>query len=403
MTTPFRYLSVCSGIEAASVAWRDLGWQAAGYSEIEPFASAVLKHHFPTTPNFGDITNHATWPINTGSIDLLVGGTPCQSFSVAGLRQGLADPRGNLALIFLAVADRLRPNWIVWENVPGVLSSGGGNDFRTFVNALVELRYNVAWRILDAQHFGIAQRRRRVFVVANAFDWHRSAAVLFESESLRRNCSPRGKTRKKIAADVGSGVAEIAATVTAKWAKGSGGPAGDECQNLVATPVPFVKAKRAQSVDDDETWQSERPAPTLSLFDSGDTRATVAIVTPAPPIVIDRAAFNQGEAAQYPPRIESSETMSTLVARGPHAIQAAAPLAVRRLTPIECERLQGFPDNWTDVPYRGKPAADGPRYRAIGNSMAVPVMSWIGRRIAAVDAAFTNNTNAENNSANQGE
>lgn len=359
MATPFRYLSVCSGIEAASVAWRDLGWQAAGYSEIEPFASAVLKYHFPTTPNFGDITKHATWPITTGSIDLLVGGTPCQSFSVAGLRQGLADPRGNLALTFLAVADRLRPNWIVWENVPGVLSSGGGNDFRTFVNALVELRYNVAWRILDAQHFGIAQRRRRVFVVANAFDWHRSAAVLFESESLRGDSSPRAKARKGNTAGVGSGVAEIASSVTAKWSKGSGGPAGDECQNLVA-------------------------------------------VAPLP-VDIDRAAFNQGEAAQYPPRIEASETMSTLVARGPHAIQAAAPLAVRRLTPIECERLQGFPDDWTDIPYKGKPAADGPRYRAIGNAMAVPVMSWIGRRIAAVDAAFTNNTNAENNSANQGE
>lgn len=355
---PFSFLSICSGIEAASVAWEDLGWHAAGFSEIDPFASAVLKHRFPTTPNFGDMTKHATWPINTGSIDLVCGGTPCQSFSVAGLRQGLADPRGNLALTFLALADRLRPNWILWENVPGVISSNNGNDFRTFVNALVELRYHVAWRILDAQHFGIAQRRRRVFVVANAFDWRRSAAVLFESESLRRNSSPRGKTRKGNTADVGSGVAEIASSVTAKWAKGSGRPAGDECQNLVV----------------------------------------------APPIVIDRAAFNQGDSAQFPPRIEASETMSTLVARGPHAVQAAAPLAVRRLTPVECERLQGFPDNWTDIPYKGKPAADGPRYRAIGNSMAVPVMTWIGRRIAAVDAAFPNiDTNAGTVPANKGD
>jgi DNA (cytosine-5)-methyltransferase 1 len=288
------------------------------------------------------MTTHANWNIEPGSVDLVVGGTPCQSFSVAGLRAGMADPRGNLALTFLAIVDRLRPEWVVWENVPGVLSSNGGRDFGAFLGALVELGYGFAYRILDAQHFGVAQRRRRVFVVANATDWRRAATVLLEPEGLRGDPAPRRPSGEGTAASASGGLDAVSAAVTAKWAKGSGGPAGNECQNLVA--APFVKAKRARSADDDETWQADRPAPTLSVFDSGDTRATVAIVTPAP-------------------------------------------LAVRRLTPVECERLQGFPDDWTNIPYRGKPAADGPRYKAIGNSMAVPVMRWIGERIDAVDRA----------------
>ena len=337
-----KYLSICSGIEAASVAWHDLQWQAVGVSEIEPFPCALLQHRFPAVPNFGDMTTHANWNIEPGSVDLVVGGTPCQSFSVAGLRAGMADPRGNLALTFLAIVNRLRPEWVVWENVPGVLSSNGGRDFGAFLGALVELGYGFAYRILDAQHFGVAQRRRRVFVVANATDWRRAATVLLEPEGLRGDPAPRRPSGQGAAASASGSLDAVSATVTSKWAKGSGGPAGNECQNLVA--APFVKAKRARSADDDETWQADRPAPTLSVFDSGDTRATVAIVTPVT-------------------------------------------LAVRRLTPVECERLQGFPDDWTAIPYRGKPAADGPRYKAIGNSMAVPVMRWIGERIDAVDRA----------------
>jgi DNA (cytosine-5)-methyltransferase 1 len=366
-----KYLSICSGIEAASVAWHDLQWQAVGVSEIEPFPCAVLQHRFPAVPNFGDMTTHANWNIEPGSVDLVVGGTPCQSFSVAGLRAGMADPRGNLALTFLAIVDRLRPEWVVWENVPGVLSSNGGRDFGAFLGALVELGYGFAYRILDAQHFGVAQRRRRVFVVANATDWRRAATVLLEPEGLRGDPAPRRPSGEGTAASASGGLDAVSAAVTSKWAKGSGGPAGDECQNLVAAPLP---------------------------------------------VVIDRAAFNQGVGAQYEPRIEASQTMSAIVAKGPHAVaspqvthtltQASArgatedgtgrgvplvavpaTLAVRRLTPVECERLQGFPDDWTNIPYRGKPAADGPRYKAIGNSMAVPVMRWIGERIDAVDRA----------------
>jgi DNA (cytosine-5)-methyltransferase 1 len=160
-----KYLSVFSGIEAASVAWHDFGWTPVGFSEIEPFPCAVLKHRFPNVPNYGDITKYNEWPLSAGDVDILIGGSPCQAFSVAGLRRGLADPRGNLALVFLGLADKLKPKWIIWENVPGVLSSNGGRDFGSFLGALVQLGYGFAYRVLDAQHFrGTPQRRRRVWL-----------------------------------------------------------------------------------------------------------------------------------------------------------------------------------------------------------------------------------------------
>jgi DNA (cytosine-5)-methyltransferase 1 len=189
-----RYLSVCSGIEAASVAWHELGWEPVAFSEIEPFPSAVLAHHYPSVPNWGDMTKFKEWP--DADVDVLVGGTPCQSFSVAGLRKGLADPRGNLMLTYLAIADKYRPEWLVWENVPGVLSSNGGRDFGTLLGGLGEIGYGFAYRVLDAQYFGVAQRRRRVFVVANARDWRRAAAVLFERHSLSGNPAPRREAGK---------------------------------------------------------------------------------------------------------------------------------------------------------------------------------------------------------------
>ena len=183
-----RYGSVCSGIEAATVAWDQLGWEPAFFSEIEPFPCALLAHRYPNVPNFGDMTRFKEWP--DAAIDVLVGGTPCQSFSVAGLRKGLADPRGNLMLTYLAIAERYRPEWLVWENVPGVLSSAEGRDFGALLGGLGQLGYGFAYRVLDAQYFGVAQRRRRVFVVANARSWQRAAAVLFERESLRGDSAP---------------------------------------------------------------------------------------------------------------------------------------------------------------------------------------------------------------------
>jgi DNA (cytosine-5)-methyltransferase 1 len=205
---PLRYLSVCSGIEAATVAWHPLGWQPAAFAEIEKFPSAVLAHHYPHVPNLGDMTKFGEWPDDLRP-DVLVGGTPCQSFSVAGLRKGMADPRGNLALTYLAIADRYRPEWLLWENVPGVLSSNGGRDFGSFLGGMGELGYGFAYRVLDAQYvrvdgFGraVPQRRRRVFVVGNSRDWRRAAAVLFERESLSWDTAPRRKAGKGTAADI---------------------------------------------------------------------------------------------------------------------------------------------------------------------------------------------------------
>ena len=180
-----RYLSVCSGIEAATVAWHDLGWQPIGFSEIEKFPSAVLSHHYPDVTNFGDMTKYKEW--NLESVELIVGGTPCQSFSVAGLRKGLEDPRGNLALTYVGLLDHFRPKWFVWENVPGVLSSNGGRDFGSFLGAVAECGYGFSYRVLDAKHFGVPQRRRRVFVVGHLGDWRPTAEVLFERESLPWN------------------------------------------------------------------------------------------------------------------------------------------------------------------------------------------------------------------------
>ena len=198
-----RYLSVCSGIEAASVAWHGLGWQPVAFAEIEKFPAQVLAHHYPDVPNLGDMTKFKEWP--NESIDLLVGGTPCQSFSVAGLRRGMADPRGNLALTYLAIADRYKPRWIVWENVPGVLSSAGGRDFGSFLGALAQLGYGFAYRVLDARFFGVAQRRRRVFVVGYLRDWRRAAAVLFESPSGSRDIKTSREKRQSVAPTVVSG------------------------------------------------------------------------------------------------------------------------------------------------------------------------------------------------------
>ena len=212
-----KYLSVCSGIEAATVAWHPLGWEAVGYSEIEKFPSLVLEHHYPNVPNFGDMTKFKEWNLDT--VNLLVGGTPCQSFSVAGLRKGLEDPRGNLALVYCGILDHFRPKWFVWENVPGVLSSGGGRDFGSFLGALAELGYGFAYRVLDAQYFGVAQRRRRVFVVGYFGDWRPAAEVLFEPESLRRDTPPsrkKGEVTPTLSAS-GTGTSRVGFNCEDEW------------------------------------------------------------------------------------------------------------------------------------------------------------------------------------------
>ena len=303
------------------MAWHPLGWKAAWYSEIEPFPCAALKHHYPAVPNYGDMTKYEEWPDEP--INLLVGGTPCQSFSVAGLRKGLADPRGNLMLTYGAIARRYRPEWLLWENVPGVLSSNRGRDFGTFLGMLAELGYGFAYRVLDAQYFGVAQRRRRVFVVANARSWQRAAAVLFESHSLQGNPAPSREARKGTAQGVG------------------GGPADGSISEAV-------------------------------------TRAAVA-----QPV----AFHHNAQASQLPTNARDTSISDALTVSQQAAVAQPVEFAmqVRRLTPVECERLQGFPDNYTNIPWRKKPESpDGPRYKALGNSMAVPVMAWIGKRIQQV-------------------
>ena len=470
-----KYLSVCSGIEAATVAWHPLGWEAVAYSEIERFPSEVLAHHYPNTPNVGDMTKFKEWNFES-NVDLLVGGTPCQSFSVAGLRKGLDDPRGNLMLTYLAIADKFKPKWIVWENVPGVLSSNGGKDFGVFLGALGELGYGFAYRVLDAQYFGVAQRRKRVFVVGYLGDWRAAAAVLFERHSLQGHPAP---SREKGQSVAGSTIPSVAGSLDTECG-------GGKLTHQSVANGHIVPAKP-------KWWDGGDLAATITTK-SDDQRmpdkANAQLVMQ--PIVVDRAAFNQGENAQYQFRAEHSETMDSLVARGPHAVlqpvyemhgqdsrvrdlgdtcstvtskwgtgggnvpvalqpialaentigrqpqnggngdgftdggpmytlnasgvhgvaqpvgtdiyngsitgDVAVPLtnrsdgtgtgptvmqsmAVRRLTPVECERLQGFGDNYTDIKSKNKPTPDGPRYKALGNSMAVPVMAWIGARI----------------------
>jgi DNA (cytosine-5)-methyltransferase 1 len=479
------YGSVCSGIEAATVAWEPLGWRAAWYAEIDPFARAVLAHRFPEVRNLGDFTQIDA--AAAGAIDVLVGGTPCQSFSLAGHRFGLDDPRGNLTLEFLRLAERVCPRWIVWENVPGVLSIDGGRTFGTVLWTLANLGYGVAYRVLDAQFFGVPQRRRRVFVVAHLGGWQAPAAVLFERESLRRDLAPRRKAQEVVAPLTATGLgtcggdpkqaqaghilpaAVVGHSVSAKWAKRGSGPSGSEYHNLVGVlpPIPIQEPDaRAGALDNRDgigvgapgdpmyTLQAKHPhavaftckdygadaaedvAPTLRAMGHSGSHANaggqVAVAfrgcgqdgfvprEVAPPIVatdggnttpmVFEARFvrnGRGAPDVVAPPLKAQSGSS---GRGDGAPLLASWVAVRRLTPRECERLQGFPDDHTLIPgysIKLKPyeivemaeylgisieraklygaTPDGPRYKAIGNSMAVPVMRWIGARIDHVD------------------
>lgn len=408
-----KFLSVCSGIEAASVAWHPLGWESVAYSEIEPFPCKVLQHHYPDVPNLGDMTKFKEWP--DADVDVFVGGTPCQSFSVAGLRKGLDDPRGNLMLTYLAIADKYKPEWLVWENVPGVLSSNGGKDFGVFLGALGELGYGFAYRVLDAQYFGVVQRRKRVFVVGYLGDWRPAAAVLFERHSLQGHPAPsREKGQRPTASTSASPVyggsdPNTSDTVTSKWAKGSGGPAGNECGLFVAQPIATGTDIYNGSITGDVA------VPLTNRSDGTGTGPTVMQPIALAENTIGRKPENGGNGDGF----TDGGPMYTLNATGVHGVahafkvrggcegggkgylgsddvaftisttqdqQIKQAMAVRRLTPVECERLQGFGDNYTDIQSKGKATPDGPRYKALGNSMAVPVMAWIGKRIQEVEA-----------------
>jgi DNA (cytosine-5)-methyltransferase 1 len=500
-----RFGSVCSGIEAASVAWHPLGWQPAWFAEIEPFPSAVLAHHYPSIPNLGDLTTIAK-KVLTGEVEapeILCGGTPCQAFSVAGLRESLSDERGNLTLKFVELADAIdhirvragKPAAIVfWENVPGVLSTSD-NAFGCFLaglageddplqppggkwanaGAVYGPARSVAWRTLDAQYFGVAQRRRRVFVVASAREGFDPAAVLFEFDGVRRDTAPSREAGEGAAGGAGSGAAggswwdggQVSQTLDAVLSKGqtmpeknrfpavlqpiahvdtmpcmtAGGPS-DTSHNQISgqmreqyvVPVcvtgSVTHTLKAEGFDASEDG-SGRGQP-IVCFSAGDSGNDAAIdICPTirkggdgggnQPAIAFSCKDHGGDAGPI------STTLRSMGHDGSHAnaggqvavafnntgqgwwneADAAATvrkgddkggggarestvalvaMQVRRLTPVECERLQGFPDNWTLIPWRKKPAEecpDGPRYRALGNSWAVPNVRWIGRRIDA--------------------
>jgi DNA (cytosine-5)-methyltransferase 1 len=401
-----KYLSVCSGIEAATMAWHDLGWKPAGFSEIEPFPSAVLAHHYPDVTNFGDMTKYKEWNLD-GKIDLLVGGTPCQSFSVAGLRKGMDDPRGNLALVYCGMLDHFRPNWFVWENVPGVLSSSGGRDFGSFLGAVAQLGYGFSYRVLDAQYCGVAQQRRRVFVVGHFGDWRPAAAVLFERHSLRRDLAPRAPQGKEPAAYFESSLAQYREGDIGGTLKASGGVLGGGSETFLVQKVYETHPADSRVKEMGETCQTVTsrwgtgggnvPLVQTVGFTQCDAARDVGIEV-SPTL---RSGGNGGypnHAVAYSIREDAgANTFSVTPLEATPALQALRPsvqshhaqtfvadsVKVRRLTPIECERLQGFPDGFTNIPWRKKDTApDGLRYKALGNSMAVPVMRRIGRRIA---------------------
>jgi DNA (cytosine-5)-methyltransferase 1 len=324
------------------VAWEPLGWKAAWFAEIEPFPSAVLAHRYPDVPNLGDMTKiHENETFKKEEIDILVGGTPCQSFSAAGKRGGLRDPRGRLALAYTQIVGRKRPRWIVWENVPGVLSSNKGRDFGAFLGALAKCGYSLAYRVLDARHYGVPQRRRRVFVVGHLDGAGEGCPVrvLFDAEGGPWNAPPR---RKKGSEDEDFGPLEVRLEASG-WESSS-----EEFSRCLTT-----KCGGRNGRPNHETFLIDGPE--LDGIE-GIRNGTMLAYHPDPATV---------------PGSDEDD-----------------PMVVRRLMPIECERLQGFPDDHTLIPYRGKPeelCPDSPRYKALGNSMAVPVLRWIGERIAAIE------------------
>lgn len=494
-----RYVSVFSGIEAATLAWHRLGWEPVAFSEIDPFPSAVLAERFPDVPNLGDITK-VDWS-EIGSVDLVVGGSPCQSFSVAGKREGLAGASG-LMFEYIRCVRELRPRWFVWENVPGALSSEGGAAFGQLLAEMDDLGYGLAWRVLDAQFFGVAQRRRRVFLVGSLGEAgaERACEVLFEPDSLQWDPTPSREKRKELAARAAGGaggasepaipINTMIDTRGGKLGRGNGfgvGDDGDPAYTITTTHPHAVCAGFGYKVssgagsigyqheqsptitadwhspavlcmtdtqpntmvaedlcgtlschskkdppvvcrtDERVGWTSEIEGPVAFAQNTRDEvryvnglhsaaaspSAGKVIATEEPrsaAVAIDRATtpkfseelchtLRRGGAGGCNDAVavisQYGEVAGTLTARydsspcpdrGQNIVGNGS--VVRRLTPRECERLQGMPDDWTRIPYRGKPAdqcPDGPRYKAIGNSMAVPVMRWIGERIAMVD------------------
>lgn len=485
----FRYVSIFSGVEAASLAWEPLSWEPVAFSEIEPFPCAVLAERWPDVPNLGDITKIDWKEEIDGAIDLVVGGSPCQSFSVAGKREGLKGASG-LMFEYIRCVQELRPRWFLWENVPGALTSEDGGAFGQLLSEMDELGYCLAWRVLDAQFFGVAQRRRRLFLVGH-LGAESPAEVLFEPDCLSGNPQSSREKRKELARRAGRSAAcagfkysaaprantlgyaeEQANTLTADWhapavlplqgnmigradsadrqgmamsqygteiagcltARGDSSPCADRGQNIVCMTGTQAHCHISDEIagcltahmgkDDAPVMVggaiSENAANEAFGF-AQNTRNEVRIVgdgtlsgaLAARPGMKQTTFVCTGSTYPINEQIATrdkklgrgmglgvgadGDPAFTLLANHPHMVASEIgdkpagvnPMLVRRLTPLECERLQGFPDEHTLIAWKGKSAEecpDGPRYKAIGNSMAVPVMRWIGRRLAAVDA-----------------
>lgn len=377
------YGSVCSGIEAVSVAWSNL-MEPLWFSEIEPFPCAVLAHHYPDIPNLGDMTALPQKIIKREipAPDVLVGGTPCQAFSVAGLRNSLDDERGNLTLTLIHILEAIdyvrcidgkQPCILLWENVPGVLSTKD-NAFGHLLAGLaqeceplqptgskwsnagyVHSARTIAWRVLNAKHFGVPQSRRRIFLVAGAGICN-AAEILFESAGSRGNIETGESKGQNIAGFVETSFAQYRQSDIGGTVRASGGALSGGSETLVVhgTQDPIVSTNEAHCLGRNNGQEN-------ILFDIAHRSDVIRL---------------QGD---------TTPTLTARMGTGGNNIPCVyTPPNVRKLTPVECERLQGFPDNWTKIPYRGKAAEDcpdSPRYKAIGNSMAVPVIKWIGDRI----------------------
>lgn len=445
--TSVDYLSLFSGIEAASVAWAPLGWRPLAFAEVDAFPSAVLRERFPSVPNLGDVTkvNWRGFVKDFGRPDVLVGGSPCQSFSIAGTRTGLGGASG-LMWEYVRAVREVRPRWLLWENVPGALSSTHGEDFGCLLRSLDALGYGLAWRVLDAQFFGVAQRRERVFLVGRLGDPGGPCQVLFEPDCLSWNPPQGREKRKELAAAAGRSTA----CAGFKYSAGSGangiGHEEESCNTLIAdwhAPGVYPVGDGCLNPADPQSKRVFDPrgvAPTLSsgtregmniqpsVLCMADTQTNssvsedgaVGTITSHSKKDAPVTAFAQNTRDEV--RVQGDGTLSGALSASPGMkqttyvcmaddnansavdvdmagtikVSGSAPMvsscrpggAVRRLTPRECERLQGFEDDWTRIPWRGRPAEecpDGPRYKAIGNSMAVPVMRWLGERIAMAD------------------
>lgn len=410
-----RYVSIFSGVEAATLAWEPLGWEPLAFCEIDDFPSAVLAEHWPNVPNLGDITK-VDWKneIN-GAVDLVVGGSPCQSFSIAGKREGLKGASG-LMFEYIRCVQELRPRWFLWENVPGALTSENGGAFGQLLSEMDELGYSLAWRILDAQFFGVAQRRRRLFLVGH-LGAESPAEVLFEQDCLSWNPKSSREKRKELArragrstscagfkhsaaprASVGKNILcmtgtqahchisdEIAGCLTAHMGKDDAPVVVGDSNSENAANKAFGLAQNTRNevrIVGDGTISGSITA------NQGMKQTTFACTGGTYPIAMGDLNAHTAICRNVCPTLKCGGDGAMVASEIGDKHTGLSPILVRRLTPLECERLQGFPDGHTLIAWKGKPAEecpDGPRYKAIGNSMAVPVMRWLGERIEAAD------------------